>query len=171
MTAKQRLPEKREKLDISERDFNDLMYSVETKTYLPFHKLFVSHMILNVNTPVTDPIPDADMESVGDEIKKRAKKFDRWKLQDAETWLNTPRRKLNELLEKEKQALLKAHAGIDAVQLGKKEKTISEMETHQKKLDDLIAAIKALEVKSGGTENVRGETREDINQLHLFPKK
>lgn len=170
MTAAHHIPEDKKNPEVGEGKFNDLVYSLETKTFLKFKHFLVMHYMLNANMTITDPLPNLDFETISAEIKKRLPGLDQQALKDTKTWIKEPFRKLDELKEKLKNLLSTHHGEMGTTEIRQNKQQLDEIEKYQSKLKDLIGAFEDYEVKSENTETIRTGTKNKFQQLHLFDK-
>lgn len=164
------IPEAKDAQDTKVQTLNDLVYSIETKTFLHFMKQLRTHNIFLGSIEIHDPLPQFDFDSIVEELKKRLPKMEKQKLEDTKIWIKEPLRRITELSAKTHRSLGEKHIAMDKIQLSKAMEEIEEINAYRVKLKTLIQNTEEiLEREKGGKEkNIQQSTRGEFKQLHLF---
>ena len=165
-------PENGKSPDIGEQRFNDLVYSLETKTFIRFRKQLVANNVFNALQEWKDPLPQFSFEEICEEVKKRMATLSRHKLQDTKIWLLDPWKRLIQIVKNERKRLGESASEMKRDELLAKEKEVEELvrdiTNHQNKLGELISTAEKIEGEREPRTNIQKSTKKQVKQLHLF---
>ncbi len=158
--------------DISEQHFNDLVYSLETKTFYQFRAQLVANNIFSATLEWTDPLPQFSFDEISEELKKRLAKLSKHKLQDTKIWLRDPWKRIVQIIESEQKRIAKNAGEMSRSEVVEKEKKFEQLLsdlTHQKnKFEELIRTVEQIEQERETRTKTQKSTKNRFEQLHLF---
>lgn len=158
--------------DISEQRFNDLVYSLETKTFSRFKAQLVANNVFNALQEWNDPLPQFTFDEICEELKARLAALSKHKLQDTKIWLRDPLKRITQIIESEQKRLGKNAGEMTRNELMEKEKKLElllrDLADHQKKFEKLLEAAEKIEKEREPRTNIQQSTKNRFKQLHLF---
>ncbi len=158
--------------DISGQRFNDLVYSLETKTFSRFKAQLVRNNVFNALQEWNDPLPQFPFDEICEELKKRLATLSKHKLQDTKIWLLDPLKRITQIINSEQKRLGKSAAEMTRAELLEKEKEVEQLLqdlTRQKmKFEELIGTVEKIEKEREPRINIQQSTKKQFKQLHLF---